>query len=205
MSDKDVYNQVLARLVLRQDLCAREQIVGALSQVGPDKDLGQVLIEQGALDFENYLKFHNYIHKLFTAPGGRDKIREILASSSAPAALANAPARPAAAPAQVAPVARSAVQDLPSAAPAAPVAPVQPALAAQLRSLRSPACPPCSADPPAMASCKYPSPRRLVRSRPLRKFWFLHVSTRPPTSTSAQAAPFFYDVTPSFDRYPSSP
>ncbi len=102
MNDKDVYNQVLARLVLRQNLCSRELIVASLSQVTPDKDLGQVLIEQGALDFENYLKFHNYIHKLFTAPGGREKIREILSSTSGPGA-APAPQRPATAQPQPAP------------------------------------------------------------------------------------------------------
>lgn len=129
MSDKDVYNQVLARLVLRQNLCAREQIVGALSQVGPDKDLGQVLIEQGALDFENYLKFHNYIHKLFTAPGGREKIREILSSSTAPSAPASAPTRPDPAPAQVAPVMRAPAPEVAAPVSAAPAAPVQPAVA----------------------------------------------------------------------------
>ena len=78
MSDqKDIYNQVLARLVHKQRLARSEQIRFCLSQVTPDKDLGQVMIEQGVFDFENYLKFHNYIHKLFTAPGGREKIREI--------------------------------------------------------------------------------------------------------------------------------
>lgn len=79
MSDqKDIYNQVLARLVHKQRLASRDQIRFCLSQVTPNKDLGQVMIEHALLDFEQYLKFHNYIHKLFSAPGGKDKIREIL-------------------------------------------------------------------------------------------------------------------------------
>lgn len=75
---KEVYNQLLARLAYKQAVATRDQIRTAFGQVTPDKDLGQVLIEQGILDFENYLKFHNYIHKLFDSEAGKAKIREIL-------------------------------------------------------------------------------------------------------------------------------
>ena len=79
---KDIYNQVLARLVNKQRLASVEQIRFCLSQVSDARDLGQVMIEHGLLDFENYLKFHNYIHKLFSSQEGRAKIREILGSAA---------------------------------------------------------------------------------------------------------------------------
>lgn len=81
-NQKDVYNQLLARLVHKQAVATRDQIRAAMGRVTPDKDLGQVLIEDGTLDFENYLKFHNYIHKLFSSDAGKAKIREILGSRS---------------------------------------------------------------------------------------------------------------------------
>lgn len=125
MSDqKDIYNQVLARLVLRQNLASRDQIVMCLGQVSPEKDLGQVLIEQGALDFENYLKFHNYIHKLFTAPGGREKIREILASPTPPAPSPTSMGAHAAPPSATNAQTRVAQRPAPVAQPSAPQAPV---------------------------------------------------------------------------------
>ncbi|MDJ0841039.1 MAG: PilT/PilU family type 4a pilus ATPase [Acidobacteriota bacterium] len=84
--NKDLYNKLLARLVLNNRLLSREQLQACWSNVAPDKDLGQVLVEMQLLDFQNYLRLHNYIVKLPRQPDYREKVAEILGQGRRPPA-----------------------------------------------------------------------------------------------------------------------
>ena len=95
---KDLYNKLLARLVLNHRMVDREKLQTCWREVTPEKDLGQIMIEYDVLDFQNYLRLHNYILKLAKLPNFREKAQEILGqqtqSRPAPAQAPAAPSTP---------------------------------------------------------------------------------------------------------------
>ena len=48
---KDVYNKLLAKLVLNHRMVDRERLQTCWREVSPEKDLGQIMIEYNVIDF----------------------------------------------------------------------------------------------------------------------------------------------------------
>lgn len=125
--NKDLYNKLLARLVLNHRMVAREQVQTCWREVSKERDLGQVLIEKKLLDFQNYLRLHNYILKLPRQPNYREVVAQILGQNQAGGQGMETPAQPAqAAPTQQQAPAQTQAATAPAPTQTAPPAQAQP-------------------------------------------------------------------------------